>query len=437
MSATDSPVAKQGPLLKGKPSRKAAAVAIAVHAEVTRGGEPLRLALSKALEGAEKLGGNERRFVGFAARELSRHHRWLDAAMVQVGAPASSFSHKEDAAIVRYALWRRLRTGATSPVVMAEVRTPGPTRPRSISDASVERILAAPLTVVDGPRQSVDELARIHSYPKWLAERLCAQWPVEEWDRVLAAFNAEPRLAFRVRSGIDVDALVQGLNGQGVPVERLGHDGALLTADDGRSIFETKEFKKRSLQVMDVGSQSLAALCQVRPGHTVIDYCAGAGGKTLALAEAVGLKGRVFAHDTSVRRLRDGRTRVAEWGLRNVAYGEPLPFESADVVLVDAPCSGSGGLMKEPDLKWTLTAAQVERFAQMQFELLCEVAPQVRVGAVVVYGTCSVFAEENEAVVKRFLAHMKGFAQDGPLLRVWPHREPSGGFFGARLTRVG
>jgi 16S rRNA (cytosine967-C5)-methyltransferase len=192
--------------------------------------------------------------------------------------------------------------------------------------------------------------------------------------------------------------------------------------------------KEGRLQVMDLGSQLLAGLCQAKPGMVAVDYCAGAGGKTIALADAVGPTGRVYAWDNSPKRLQEAKRRVQELKLRHVTFPTPVRIDLADVVLIDAPCSGTGTLSREPDQKWKLTWKKVEELVQTQLEILATVAPQVKPGGVIVYGTCSLLQAENEAVVDAFLARTKGWAR-GEQLRVWPHRIDGGGFFGARLIK--
>jgi 16S rRNA (cytosine967-C5)-methyltransferase len=137
--------------------------------------------------------------------------------------------------------------------------------------------------------------------------------------------------------------------------------------------------------------------------------------------------------------------------LRHVSFPHPLPLAQADVVLVDAPCSGTGSLAREPDQKWKLSLKSVEEFHDTQLGLLEEMAGQVKPGALLVYATCSLLPEENDTVVRDFLARVPGFTVeslaplfgperaavlcDGPFLRALPSKVPGGGFFAARLRK--
>lgn len=421
--------------MTGRPSRAAATAAIEAHVSVLDG-TPLRAAISRVLEKHEKLGGKERRFTAFAARELSRHQRLLEAFAKASGRQASQLQLQEDEAIIRYALWRHKLTGADAKRVLVEVGLPGPVRPRSVPDLVLSEIMANPGPEVLGATP-FDEVAARHSFPTWLAQAIAAVAPAGELEQVLEALNREPALTLRARPPGTRDALIEELRGEGFELAPSAElPDAVLVDEERRAIFEARQMKQGRLQVMDLGSQLLADYCGAAPGMTVLDYCAGAGGKTLALADAVGQHGRVFGHDNAPKRLAEAKRRASELGLRHISFPSPPRLDLADVVLVDAPCSGVGTLAREPDQKWKLSAAKVADYAKTQASLLREVAQDMKPGAVLVYGTCSLLEAENEAVAAGFLAKHPDFTADGPQLRVWPHRHRSGGFFGARFRKA-
>lgn len=440
----------------GVATRKAATAAIEAHLSVLQG-EPLRLSLSRALKAAERLGGNERRFAAFAARELSRHMRLLDYAAKLLGHPPGKLGLREDLALARYALWRRLFCGEGWARVQREVGLPGPVRPRTVHDALLRELVETPLPDAAPPADPVERLALRHSFPNWLAERLAQRHAEPELDALLAALNEDPGLFLRVRPPGSRDQVLAILRAEDVEVEPvdLTRDG-LRTVGHGHKVFDAAVMRKGRLQVQDVGSQLIVEAClgpggAAPVGQTAVDVCAGAGGKTLALADWVGPTGRVLAGDTSRRRLGEARERVRAWGLKQVSFPQPLPLDAADLLLIDAPCSGTGTLARDPDQKWKLTPKAVEGFQATQGGLLDEAAARARAGALVVYATCSVLREENEAVVEAFLARHPGWRVepvgevlgperaarvcDGPFLRAVPPRTPGGGFFAARLRR--
>ncbi|NBD11212.1 RsmB/NOP family class I SAM-dependent RNA methyltransferase [Corallococcus sp. Z5C101001] len=421
-------------------------------------GDPLKAALATALREAEGLGGQERRFVAMAARELSRHQRLLDLAARQLGHAPGKIVLTEDQALVRYTLWRRLFCGEDWTRIGPEVRLPGPVRPRTLHDAVLEGLVTKPLPeppAAESPDSLVERLATRYSFPGWLTQRLAQVYPEATLAGLMASLDEEPALHFRVRPPGTRDAVLAALAAEGVAAEAVPcAPDALRVADASHRIFESRVMKARRLQVQDVGSQLIVLAC-LPPGGgleglAVADVCAGAGGKTLGLADAVGAKGRVLAGDRSKRRLADARERVREFGLKQVAFPHPVPLEAVDVVLVDAPCSGTGSLAREPDQKWKLSAKAIAEFQATQSTLLAEVAGQVKPGARIVYATCSVLPEENDGVVERFLAKHPDFSLepvgegwapelqvgvDGPYLRALPPRVPGGGFFAARLVR--
>ncbi|HYI02519.1 RsmB/NOP family class I SAM-dependent RNA methyltransferase, partial [Hyalangium sp.] len=363
----------------------------------------------------------------------------------------------EDQALVRYALWRRLFCGEGWSRIGPEVKLPGPVRPRTIKDDLLAQVVEAPLPEPSLPEAATERLAIRYSFPTWLVERLATLHPEPVLEALLAALDEEPPLHFRVRpTGTRAEVLAL-LTEEGVvaePVE-LAPD-ALRIADASHRVFETKAMKTGRLQVQDVGSQLIAEVCRppggTLEGLTVADICAGAGGKTLALADGVGASGRVLAGDRSRRRLAQARERVKDLSVRNVSFPHPLPLAGADVLLVDAPCSGTGSLGREPDQKWKLTPKAITDFQATQLALLEEVGREARPGALIVYATCSLLPEENDAVVQSFLEKQPGFTLepvgpvlgperaaalcDGPFLRPIPPRVPGGGFFAARLRKI-
>lgn len=439
----------------GRPSRRAATAVLQAHLSVLKG-DPLKLSLANALKEAEGLGGQERRFTALAVRELSRHLRLLDLAARTLGHAPGKIGLLEDLALVRYVLWRRLFCGEKWARIGPEVKLPGPVRPRTIKDDLLIHMAEAPLPEPPLPESGPERLATRYSFPNWLVLRLAELHPEPVVEALLAALDEDPVLHFRARpSGTRAEVLAKLAEEEVVaePVE-VALD-AVRIAEASHRVFETRVMKAGRLQVQDVGSQLIVEACRPLEGSlagwTVADVCAGAGGKTLALADEVGAKGRVLAGDRSRRRLAQARERARELSLRHVAFPHPLPLEQADVVLVDAPCSGTGSLAREPDQKWKLTPKSVEEFHATQLGLLKELAGQVKPGALLVYATCSLLPEENDAVVREFLAEVPGFTVeplaplfgaeraavlcDGPFLRALPPRVPGGGFFAARLRK--
>ena len=218
------------------------------------------------------------------------------------------------------------------------------------------------------------------------------------------------------------------------------------------------------VEVQDEGSQLLALLTGAKRGEMVVDFCAGAGGKTLALGASMRNTGRLYAFDTSGHRLAALKPRLARSGLSNV-YPVQIAHErderikrlagKIDRVLVDAPCSGLGTLRRNPDMKWRQSPASVDELRAKQAAILGSAARLLKPGGRLVYATCSLLEEENEAVALAFgeaekqafrpLPAAEALARAhvdqapslvrGDFLRLWPHRHETDGFFTAVWER--
>ena len=223
-------------------------------------------------------------------------------------------------------------------------------------------------------------------------------------------------------------------------------------------------FTQGEVEVQDEGSQLLALLTDAKRGEMVVDFCAGAGGKTLALGAAMRNTGRLYAFDVAGHRLEALKPRLARSGLSNV-YPVQIAHErderikrlagKIDRVLVDAPCSGLGTLRRNPDLKWRQSPQAVQELNAKQIAILSGAARLLKPGGQLVYATCSLLASENEAVCSAFAAGHPTFAPidaeallvelkvpvGGDLtqagnLRLWPHLHATDGFFAATWTKI-
>ena len=224
-------------------------------------------------------------------------------------------------------------------------------------------------------------------------------------------------------------------------------------------------FTQGDVEVQDEGSQLLSLLLAPRRGEMVVDFCAGAGGKTLALGALMRSSGRLYAFDINEKRLTSMGPRLKRSGLSNV-HPVAIRNESdvrvkrlngkCDRVLVDAPCSGSGTLRRNPDLKWRFSEAELARVNEVQHAVLRAAARLVKPGGRIVYATCSLLQRENQDVIEAFLAQHPDFqvvpaatvlraqkievdhmARFAPYFVMLPHLHATDGFFAAVLERVG
>ncbi len=245
--------------------------------------------------------------------------------------------------------------------------------------------------------------------PDWLDDRLCEEIGEDLWSRELSALNQRAPVYLRINplKG-DSDEVIDWLTSEGVDVEPIsGVPGALRLAE-GRVISKQLLADGR-IEIQDAGSQCIVPLLGAEPGERVIDACSGAGGKALQLAAVMSNEGRIYAMDVDERKLAELKQRARRAGARNIVI-KPITdttaadfFEVADRLLIDAPCSGLGTLKRQPDLKWRLRPATIERARVIQRQLLLEYSKMLKPGGRLVYATCSILPSENWHVVQTLL----------------------------------
>jgi 16S rRNA (cytosine967-C5)-methyltransferase len=304
-----------------------------------------------------------------------------------------------------------------------------------------------------------------HNLPPWLAERLQAQLG-DEFDALAAALLESAPLDLRVNTLLAKrEQATQELQAAGIHATPTPYSPWGLRVDGKPALNRLEVFTRGAVEVQDEGSQLLALLLDARRGEMVADFCAGAGGKTLAIGAAMRNTGRLYAFDVSAHRLDALKPRLARSGLSNV-HPAQIAHErderikrlagKLDRVLVDAPCSGLGTLRRNPDLKWRQSPQDVQELAQKQQAILGSAARLLKPGGRLVYATCSLLPDENEAVAQAFSAAHPDFtplntaevlqalkvpnapsAPAGEHLRLWPQRHHTDGFFAAVWQRVG
>ncbi len=303
-----------------------------------------------------------------------------------------------------------------------------------------------------------------HNLPEWLAETLQAALGDEFWPLV-NSMNASAPLDLRVNSfKAKRDDVIAAFKAEGVDAVATPYSPLGLRIDGKPALHKLDVFMRGDVEVQDEGSQLLALMVGAKRGEMVMDFCAGAGGKTLALGAEMRNTGRLYAFDTSGHRLASLKPRLARSGLSNV-FPAQIAHErderikrlagKLDRVLVDAPCSGLGTLRRNPDLKWRQTPQSVAELQVKQAAILASAARLVKPGGRLVYATCSLLEVENEGIAEAFTAaHDSSFsvmpALDalsraqvgeaetlvrGNYLRLWPHRHATDGFFAAVWER--
>jgi 16S rRNA C967 or C1407 C5-methylase (RsmB/RsmF family) len=206
------------------------------------------------------------------------------------------------------------------------------------------------------------------------------------------------------------------------------------------NFFSLPEFKAGLFEVQDEGSQLLADLIQVEPGQHVMDYCSGSGGKTLAFAHKMQNKGQIFLHDIRSYILAESKKRLKRAGIQNaqlVQYDHPKLQKlkkKMDWILVDAPCTGTGTLRRNPDMKWKFTDETLPRLTGQQKVIFEKALSFLKPGGKIVYGTCSILNQENEAQIQHFLETYDLELVQDPFKSL-PQRNSMDGFFGAVMEK--
>jgi len=280
-----------------------------------------------------------------------------------------------------------------------------------------------------------------NSLPDWINER--GEKEVgESWNNIMAALNSPYHQCLRVNTlKITREEVIEEFDKDEVnySLSPLSDDGIVL--EQFEDVFKHPFFKEGKIEVQDIGSQHVSYFAGVKPGMRVVDACAGAGGKTLHMAARMKNKGKIIALDIHDYKLDELKTRYKRAGIENV---EPKWIENnkvvkrlaetADVVLIDAPCSGLGVLKRNPDIKWKLHEDELEETIGLQKELLNKYCTMVKKGGRLVYVTCSVLPSENEWQVKEFLENHEDFTLEEEI-NISPELRESDGFYMAKLVR--
>jgi len=308
---------------------------------------------------------------------------------------------------------------------------------------------------------ALDYLSITLSHPRWLAGRWLTRYGFDATEAWARFDNTPAPLTLRVNTlRVAPDELIERLRQAGVGVERTAYAPHGLRVTHGNPL-RTDLAHSGLFAVQDEASQLVALMTAVRPGERVLDTCASPGGKTTAMAAAMGDRGLLVAADLRARRIELLRQAVAESAATSVALvrldlGHPLPFADRmfDCVLLDAPCSGLGTIRRDPEIRWRRSEADLTRLAVAQRLMLAQAAAAVRPGGRLVYATCSSEPEEDEEVVEAFLREHIDFDAEDPRhsvrptppgldavvnerghLRTYPHRHGLEAFFAAIVRR--
>ncbi len=388
------------------------------------------------------IGGHDRRFISETLYGMVRHLRRIDLALERARRV------KKPPRDIERLLALLVLDGLLDPERAAKAEPDLDWRAAAGVDAAIA-----------SERKLTTRIALASSLPDWLAARLVADWG-DEAEALARALNERAPMTVRANLLLtDREKLAAELAQEGLQTHPGTHADTALIVDSRTNLFGLAAFKRGALEAQDEGSQLLAELAHPPGGKgLVIDYCAGAGGKTLAIAARLGNRGRVLASDIDGKKLEELRRRARRATVSNAQavqlHGGAWPREvdavrgKADVVFVDAPCSGIGALRRNPEARWRLRETDIDGFVAKQQAIMQSAIELAAPGGRVIYATCSLLAAENEGVARGLvgveavpLSDVLGadraltLGRDGAFT-VAPHRHGTDGFYARVFRRV-
>lgn len=425
-----------------KPSaRVQASVEILERDQATR--VPLDTCVGDYMRSRRYIGSKDRAEIAQRVYDMARAHARLGWWIARL--------ELQDTPRLRVMLWMALGEGASSKRIddLFDGTQYAPVPLNNSEKEVLSKVEGQDLAHADMSEAVVFECPPQHE------ERLRAVFG-DSFGRQMGAMLAPATLDVRVNIFlIDRENAQNSLAKDGVETEATPLSPWGLRCADKAYLSKTKAMNKGWIDIQDEGSQMIAYLCGAFAGAQVLDYCAGGGGKTLALGAAMQRKGRIVAMDTDAQRLEKGKQRYRKAQLADIIEVRPLSDDrhrkwlkrqkgTFDIVLTDVPCTGSGTWRRNPDMRWRNIGPSLEDLMPVQAEILDRVAPVVKEGGRLIYATCSLFREENETQVEAFLARHNDFEVmpideklgiGSPFMRLTPMQNQTDGFFAAVLVK--
>lgn len=385
------------------------------------------------------IGSHERRFVSETLYGMVRHLRRIDLA-IELGRRAKRSPRDFERLLALLVLNGMLSLDQAG---------------RAIADLDWSQVASVD-AAISRERKLATRIALAASLPDWLAQRLVADWG-DEAEPLALSLNMRAPMTVRANTLVgDRAELASQLQREQLTTQVGQWSDTALVILSRTNVFATKSFQSGALEVQDEGSQLLADLAvPPRPG-LVVDYCAGAGGKTLAIAARMGNRGRIVATDIDAKKLEELARRARR---AHISNARAMTIEDrgldgltgkADVVLIDAPCTGTGALRRNPEARWRLREADIAGFAARQLAIVAAAKPLLAPGGRLIYATCSVLAAENRDVVSALFESHPDLVPvplgdvldprraqalgDGDAMVLTPNRHHTDGFYARVLT---
>jgi len=410
---------------------------------------PADAVLNSYFRGRRYIGAKDRRAIGDAVFQTLRQRGLIDWLIVnEVGLPAENRFR---------VLWTMMVHQGIGTEEIAQAFDGARYHPAPLDEDQARRVKMLDIAQAAAPPAVADQA----SFPSWLTPEIERQFGAETWPEMLLFTQAAPTdLRVNTLKATREEAIA-ALARAGVTALPTPHSPTGLRLEGRANVTGLGAYRDGLVEVQDESSQLAALLVDARPGMRVLDLCAGAGGKSLALAAAMGNRGGILACDADAKRLARLPPRLARSGARIVetrpltsglvgGKGKANPLGKFDRVLVDAPCSGSGTWRRHPEAKWRLTPERLAAYRQTQAALLREAAQHVRPNGRLVYAVCSILPSEGAEQIAAFRKENRGWRVvpagkawrgifggkapfDGPFMLLTPHRHGTDGFFAAIL----
>lgn len=375
--------------------------------------------IAKTLKRDKRWGSRDRSFIAETTYDIVRWQR-LYAEIAEVNAPYS-----------RKALFRLFAVWATL---------------RGIELPDWNQLEDTPTRRIKGRFDELSKTRKIReSIPDWLDDLGVEELGEKQWTIELAALNKQAPVILRTNTlKTNKKKLKETLAEESIFTSFIKANPDALQLEERANVFRTEAFQKGFFEVQDASSQLVAPFLNVEPGMRVVDTCAGAGGKTLHLAALMENKGQIVALDIYEKKLKELKRRAKRAGAHNIDARTITStkvikklYDSAERVLIDAPCSGLGVLSRNPDAKWKLQPAFLDKIRKTQAELLQRYSKIVNENGQLVYATCSILPSENEKQIETFLASEQG--ENFKLIKekhISPAKSGYDGFYMALLDKI-
>ncbi len=362
--------------------------------------------MAKVFRRERTLGSSERRFVAEVLYSMIRHATRIDLAIEAGGLKAVGRAPDSKRLLAALILEHNLAHEDAAQ-----------------HDADLDWQAVANIDVkLDALRKPVERISSRHSLPEFLAKILVTDLGEQEAESLAAALNKRAPMSIRANTlKGDREALQRALSTEGIETTFGDYGTNTLHVDTRTNLFGLDSFRNGLFEAQDEGSQLIAELVAPPPKGLIVDYCAGAGGKSLALSAMLQNRGRLMASDVDKRKLIELRRRAKRAGATNIqvvqldhesgAGGErvalPKPFENilgqAVRVLVDAPCTGTGALRRNPEARWRLSQAELDRMPAQQLSIASRALELVAPGGRLIYATCTLLKSENQDIVEKLM----------------------------------